>query len=581
MKKTYRLNLIVVALLLITSGTYGQINCNCLTSKGKERATCIGRFDSEVHFNIEFLNRTGQGFKDRDSTAIKNSELDHKLMIPEKLGDATKEQKQQIRDTAASAIGSNIDNLLCLLRLRDGGALPDSVQYLLDFVVYPETALRLYKKFEIEVAKANPTPDNYLSGMKRNLELLRKHLNSLVEQNFVQYNYATSKLQVVKGLHISTVNDVFTWWGNEDRNLTGGLRIEMATDILRLQFRTIAQINAWAEKRKAKKTNLANKLLYGVTKMLQNDAEDFLDYQSLLWGFEVYTPNLRDVSIFSNPYSYDPLDRPYGSFQWFGFAKNKLNYRGVYRKRAELKLGLIGGNISKGFQSMLHQDLTVNSVKPNGWEAQVANGGRFAIQFDHKWDIMMRSATPTLLNRRYAKPNQRKPWFNLYIPTAMHVGAALSGLDAGLGFTTQNFTKLSAYNEPDAGPLGNITVNFTAELSYRYVLHNSMLEGFGYFKTEPDEEFLKDDFETATSKNKKVYTEAELEAVGGTGRDIYVLDADHVVRNLLLANVGVSVRSGRMTINLAYSGISREFNFPGAKSDPWHEWGTLGINYIF
>ena len=540
--------------------TYAQFDCTCQSGLPKaEKINCIRILGELIRFEEKLYYSKSNTNQYNDNKVQYEQYLDsiHTIGFTEPNGEVHYEEDFE----------DHIENLKCLLQLEDASIQADTLQYFLDFVTFPVVALELYEHFA-DVNEMFPREDTYKSGLARNSLILQKHLNYLISNNYVQYNYPTAEHKLVKGLFISSPNDVFFPFKNQDRNFTGGLRVELSTDFLRLRFKPVLELHEYFKERD-------KKFMAGLTNLFSTDNR-FFDYQSLLWGFEIYTPDLRNGGIFTDPFSYDTLDRPYASFQWFGLGKNKVDSKGAWRTKSELKIGLIGGNTGKAFQTMIHQDLTIASRRPFGWEAQVANGGRVGIQWDYEWDPMIISKGSTIFRQQKnsAKTNE---YFNVFVPIQLHVGAQLTGADIGLGYTATNFKELSAHNDV-LDRRGKIAWNFMMSFNYRYQHHNTMLEGFGYFKTSPDEEFLG---EVSTSCDPIPWQDIDTELVDRSGQDIYVLCEDHVKRHLFIANAMLTIRSGNTVFSYQYSGISREFDFEGAKSKNWHQWGTVSISYLF
>ena len=162
------------------------------------------------------------------------------------------------------------------------------------------------------------------------------------------YRYYNAKKKILKGIRFYTDNDIFSFFDNRDHEYTGGLRLELITDFFGLKLFSFRRDHK------------------------------FLSYQSLMFGFELYTPNVIDVK---NLNDLDKRDRPFASFQYLGRSRNIISLNGNYRSSGVLKIGLIGGDVSRNFQRLLHRDVT-DSDNNNGWDYQIANGGRLAIQYD-------------------------------------------------------------------------------------------------------------------------------------------------------------------------------------------------------
>lgn len=179
--------------------------------------------------------------------------------------------------------------------------------------------------------------------VKKETAFLQKFYDSITEY----YRYFDAKKKILKGVRVYTDNDAFAF-GNRDHEYTGGLRIEFITDYVGLKLLSLRKDN------------------------------DYLTYQAVFFGFELYTPDNIDIK---DPIDLDPRDRPFASFQYIGRSRNSIRLDGKYRVSGELKIGIIGGEVSRNFQRIIHRDIT-DSSNNNGWDYQIANEGRFAIQYN-------------------------------------------------------------------------------------------------------------------------------------------------------------------------------------------------------
>ena len=192
------------------------------------------------------------------------------------------------------------------------------------------------------------------SSLSQNeLNELIAQMNAFYELNTEYYRFYGTKRKTLKGVRLFTDNDLFAIIDNRDHEYSGGFRLEFITDYFGLK-------------------------LFSFRK-----EHNFLDYQSVLFGFELYTPNELNVKSISEM---DIRDRPFASFQYLGRSRHFIKYDGSYRSSETIKIGLIGGTIARNFQRILHRELS-DSSHNNGWDFQIANGGKLAIQYDlrHEW----------------------------------------------------------------------------------------------------------------------------------------------------------------------------------------------------
>jgi hypothetical protein len=316
--------------------------------------------------------------------------------------------------------------------------------------------------------------------MKRKLiNLVDRQITETCYQMFPMYSYKTRHEQLIKFVSIRSGNDLFTpaglyatltsteiknsaWYfqRNDDRDYTGSLLIEVGTDYLR------------APRRRNLNT-----------------------YQTVLYGFDVFTPYFRDYAIFTKNDTFNINDRPHASFQYFGWSKNGLSKRDIYRWSFVIKIGKIGGFNGRDFQAALHQDVSF-SPRPRGWGAQIANNGRLGVSFEgsHEWDFELSE-----LSREQHFWNMR--WQLL---TNWKFGTYMTNAGVGMQITNKSF-RLNNSNFINHRPRQNV-IRWSDHLMYSLsfmatgVKHNTMLQGYGIFDTNE----TKDD--SLTPKSRHVMT---------------------------------------------------------------------------
>lgn len=266
-----------------------------------------------------------------------------------------------------------------------------------------------------------------------------KYLEQFYDSVTEYYRYFKTKKKVLKGVRVYADNDAFTFFDNRDHEYTGGMRIEFITDYVGLKLLSFRREHR------------------------------FLTYQAVFFGFELYTPDVLDIRDVGD---LNPNDRPFASFQYIGRSRNILKYDGSYRSTGELKFGVIGGEVSRNFQRIIHRDIT-DSSNNNGWDFQIANGGRLAIQYDnsHEWQFKM----------------QKK---NIYFHYGFQYGVGWAKNYLGPMFTVTNksFFERNPHNAINSTNryFGSQkwwdqvkqTAFFAIQLKPEFVFYNSMLQGY-------------------------------------------------------------------------------------------------------
>jgi hypothetical protein len=435
------------------------------------------------------------------------------------------------KDSTLQGDENNLDTLIVklfnLLELDNPTIDSDTLRFYFEKLRNYESVYEIYDKLkqkilDIEENMSDPKNTNqvtYLGGLKKNLFIVETHMNHLLEYNFSQYKNSNTSNQVIKGVYMEVDNDLFAFT-NKDMNYTGGGRVEITTDYLKMRILPFA------------------------------NGEKVLSYQGIFIGFKAYTPYIRDTSIFNTPDSYDIDDRPFASYTYFGRSKYRIHSRGHIRMRSDFTLGVIGGDVGNVIQSIIHRDQFVSSLKPYGWDSQIAEGGRFAWNIDHYLELMLYSGSGDIFNLKRAKSSL----LNFPINFDMHIGNELTALGAGIGFSTLSFRERSGKEDIKLQNSKKIRFLVSVNGGYRYVIHNSMLEGIGIFDT-----FQDDDDPLAP-------------------KDVYRLEANEVVRHLFLADLFIGFRTMKTTIYWKLTMNTKEYNKPKAKD--FYQWGRFGVNFL-
>ena len=368
----------------------------------------------------------------------------------------------------------------------DHGKTDVVINNLLDLLLEMEKPTEFYKEISPDTrrlisSKNDPYILVLLDRAIHNRDTLSGHLhlktkflkevsnqtNLIMKEKYPYYNYATQQKELIKFVSIRSGNDLFTLAGlyslalpddkhirdgntffqrNDDRDYTGSFLLEIGTDYLK------------AMRRRPVKT-----------------------YQTILYGFDVYTPYFRDTLKFPNDTSYNRKDRPHASFQYFGWSKKGLSRRNKYRWATTIKFGKIGGNIGAKFQNALHQDISY-SPRPRGWSAQISNGGRigFSVEYEREfWPIDI------TMPKQHESNSWKKLHGSVFIEEKLGTYMTTSGLgvrltNKSLARNNQNFI-----NHRIRQHVYDFVDNLMYSISFKatYVIHNSMLEGYGIFKT--------------------------------------------------------------------------------------------------
>lgn len=389
------------------------------------------------------------------------------------------------------------------------------------------------------------------------IHFISTNINVKTKEQYSLYNYNTTNRKIVKFLSIRSGNDLFTLGGliglisgdkhpikdksfyiqrNDDRDYTGSLLIEIGTDLLSHFRRTPS-----------------------------------LSYSTFFYGFDVYTPYYQDTSIFNTDTSYNSLDRPHGTFQFFGYSKNGIFNNDKCTYVIKGKIGRIGGQIGPKFQNAIHQDISY-SLRPKGWGAQISNGGRIGFNIEGKYAFQPNFF---LFNFRDATSKKNLEISRLAgsVYTEAKLGSYISSVSLGLKLSNRTFSQT---NDNFVSYHNQYRHKFINSLSYAIsyqvngIFHNTMLEGFGYFKTN------------------------ESNADPLTPKSLYYLTHSQVRRITQVLNISVSQTLRYVTWFYNWKSIGPETKLAdiGIKSPAdnsinlniggrWHHFAELGILYQF
>lgn len=398
----------------------------------------------------------------------------------------------------------------------------EKLKYLISKIGHHQTAVIVYEYFlsyinAMEPSNTSANQDRDILTLQSHLKLLQQHIEYLGSKEYCQYNDIEMSNKVLKSVNILHDNDVFAP-GNQDKNYTGGFLLEFTTDYFKMRLFPFINGNR------------------------------VVQYQGLILGGEGYTSILRNVDTAIKNVGYDTLDRPWASFIYIGRTKYRQHFRLPIRSKSSFRIGCIGCGGALTIQSTLHDDLTVTSEDPYGWDKQIASGGRLAFQIDHRIEMSIFENNNFILN--YGNYKRKRGWTNnVYSLVDLNFGNRLTAMGVGFGFSSLDFKSVSGNN--DIGINHNFWVK--TELRYQYVIHNTMLEGFGITKPYAS-------------------NQVDVENI-----DAYFLQEDEVNRNLFYWNLFIGYRFKKTTIYYQLTAHNKEYF--KEKAEDAYAWGTIGLNF--
>lgn len=422
-------------------------------------------------------------------------------------------------------------------------------------------------------------------GIENNLDLIAKQSNFISRKEFSEYRFTETSRQILKGINVYHDNDVFIPGVNKDMNYTGGLRVELTTDLIKIRLLANTFLSGKAFRFVSKIP-----VLNFFSKEIRRLKIDNISYQSVFYGIEAYTPYLRFDSIGTalrmNGNPYDSLtklnrnnsylnDRPFAGIAYIGRAKYRINEMGTARTKGEFSIGILGGKIGESFQSALHRDLTIDSPTPIGWDKQIANGGRLTLNLSQAMEFMLLSKQNDVFKnteniKDYKGRSNLKDWINVYSSIEGRIGQQITYAGAGVGFSNLTFKERSGTQMVKNRPGRIYNFIFSFEAKYRYIVHNSMLEGFGWFNTR------------------------EFDNDGNSDESIskWTLGKNIINRNMIFTDIFVGFRSIKTMVFFNATINTREFygkqignNLSGNNSQLFntqrvYAFGKLGFNFL-
>ncbi|MFC2152021.1 hypothetical protein ACFLSE_05785 [Bacteroidota bacterium] len=389
----------------------------------------------------------------------------------------------------------------------------------------------------------------------RNFELIKKRLAVLEESTFVHYKSNETDPKLVKEIDLFMDNDFFTLGGfNQDRDYTGGGALTISTDYMAWRWANLG----WFRYIGKNKLNEPHRIV--------------MSYQTLSLGMNFYTPYIRYRNNFALADTLFQYDRPFGSYVYFERNKYRLWPKGLVRHKGSFQVGKIGSYVGRDIQAVLHRDATVESQKVYGWDKQIANGGRWLVQLNHTADVMLFSTTneyKTIFSQT-SKNNARRGFFkdfgfNWIGSGEVMYGGNLSALGGGMKISTSDFTKTGGQKTVKAYSFNKNEIfefGLTLDLGvrYRYIVHNSLLEGFGYHATHRDDKY-DDEFLSAYTLNQDYYEAQNLKESDKKTYPKIPSDLDQLERNIWLIDFGLNLRLRKMTIYWHMTFNTKEFKY--------------------
>jgi len=310
-------------------------------------------------------------------------------------------------------------------------------------------------------------------------------MNFLDHKHYVFYENFNSKPNFLKGVELYHENDVFLMSKNlnQDRELTGGFKLSIVTDYLKWRW-----------------VRLTNK-----------KEDNVLTYQSISILGAGYTPYIRYRNNMVLADTFHKLDRPFSSFVCIERAKHRTWRKGLLRNRGEFQVGAIGVSSGRKIQAKLHEDVIPSSQFVYGWDNQIGNGGRMVWQINHKFDLLLYSNTnkykSIFTSNKYVDKTKKCFGINIIGEMEGKLGTLMTTVGGGIRFSTLDFLKQSGNQMiiSNDNSRDGFAWKFDLGINYRYVFHNSLLEGIGLFETFDEDTYDKAPIDKHVFKYNEVY----------------------------------------------------------------------------
>ncbi|MFN8337184.1 MAG: DUF2219 family protein [Cyclobacteriaceae bacterium] len=230
--------------------------------------------------------------------------------------------------------------------------------------------------------------------------------------------------RIVRGFNVQMENDMFSGMigvRNMDKDYSGGFHIEIFTDYLNRGF-----LGLWRNRKEQRDI----------------DSIGYLNLNSIYFQGMGFTPD-RDQFSQSTPTA---GSRPYASLIGFGFrrvalwTRNTLERGSFFRDHpfaieTDIFVGSIGSEGPGNFQNWIHEHIS-ESDPVEGWESQIANGGRPALKYRTE-------VTYTAWQRIPKKIGWFRNPLNLYLKAHGTVGNIFFNAGGALAISTRNLAATS------------------------------------------------------------------------------------------------------------------------------------------
>ncbi len=536
---------LIIFIFLISFGARAQVNCDIgkmdvdqflaalstceeeFMRSAETRSRAIELLDLAVHKNFwKYKNRDYRRISDQTEKDTLSDELDREIykykVVQQQQSDVQRPaRKEKIQDNLL-AILSYGDYLLSKMFLYTGVKEMETtsasemklqmhrIEMRMSHIQHVSTMQILMDEL-VKLHEQGKLLKKYSPHFTEIYEIMRSHLIILESESYELYRSDFSEKRGVKLVSFHLDNDAFMMPGmdNQDREYTGGGEVSVSTDHFKsrwidpywLTMLFMDSDSRSAFKRHYHKTDLT--------------------YQRLYFGMKAFTPYIRYRDNFTLADTLFKYDRPFGSVLYFGRSQHELGIKGLFRSERMFYVGRIGSYGPRNVQALLHKDVIVTSQKVYGWDNQISSGGRWMGQFGYSADFLFYSNTndyfsifkprsESTINGREADNENDKYWgrmekkyagLNFYGSSEFLLGGYITGLGGGLHLSALDFRREAGYNVSSRRRnFYEFGFNWEIGVRYRYVIHNSMLEGFGYTNTYAADEF-DDEAETFYSLN--------------------------------------------------------------------------------
>lgn len=393
------------------------------------------------------------------------------------------------------------------------------------------------------------------SVKEENMSIIKEYLSRLEDEKYISYRTIGTKKQPICEFVFAHPNDFLAPFGrNQDRELTGALDIRFGTNYLTRENLSIANI-------------------------LTSEDKPYLSYQSVGIKAFAYTPYIRYRDQKAIADTLFQSDRPFSNIVLFSHQTYRIWPRGIYSDNAEIALGLIGSDVPKNVQALLHRDANIEAQLVYGWDTQVANGGRYFLQLNYSANVLLYSNINrygSVFSRRYNSPKNRLLPLNVIVSPFLNYGGYKTSTGFDLSLSTLDLVSRSGMNGVSNHSNSDIRRKWQASaeigMRYEFVVHNSTLEGFGYMRTYRDDAY-DDDVTSIYTLNQHYYEDfEEINSESESYKYPFYIDKpdDEVNRHLNNFYFQLQARRGKATVFWRVDWIEKEYRTLGKKSSEFN-----------